>query len=554
MNKYSILILALFIGVGLASCSKDFLERDPYGVLTEDQFIVSDNAGLKLVTSCYQPMLDGWGYTVNKIAMGEEVVENADGGGSDPGDRPQTFEVGTGRPLPSNALLFETWNNRYTGIGKCNVALDAFERNREALIGNGLSEAELGRYIAEVKFLRAWYYFDLITVFKEVPLVLTVETPDIRKEKATIVALHDQLYSDLDAAINETHFPRLKDISVPTEKGRATKDAAYALKARAALFFAGLAEQGHMEGDAIAEYNIAKNAAQEIIQNGNLALLPDFQDLFRGDYTVGPFSSEAIFGVLRNYNPAFGLGGDAAAIMNVGRNNIGGYGGNTPTRDLAAAYDPADPRKMFTIISHNDIFLTSSGAQEVHNYRGYYNDYSLQHSRKAFVPQQYRQQDNLLMSNWQPYWIRYSEVLLIFAEALYKTGGSTTESLQYLNEVRRRAFVTTSKTDEPAVYRQFAEGLKEIDDATFNQEYAITPSDDIYEAIKQERRLELALEGLRLYDLIRWGDYAGRMQEYYQEYGFADQGMNASENSWPFPIPQIEIDRSNGALVQHPNY
>src|SRR5690606_31317151 len=148
------------------------------------------------------------------------------------------------------------------------------------------------------------------------------------------------------------------------------------------------------------------NAAQEIIQNGNLALLPDFQDLFRGDYTVGPFSSEAIFGVLRNYNPAFGLGGDAAAIMNVGRNNIGGYGGNTPTKDLAAAYDPADPRKMFTIISHNDIFLNSSGGEEVHNYRGYYNDYSLQHSRKAFVPQEYRQQNNLLMSNWQPYWIR----------------------------------------------------------------------------------------------------------------------------------------------------
>src|SRR5690606_957620 len=167
MNKYSILILALFTGVGLSSCSKDFLERDPYGVLTEDQFIMSDNAGLKLVTSCYQPMLDGWGYTVNKIAMGEEVVDNADGGGSDPGDRPQTFEVGTGRPLPSNALLFETWNSRYTGIGKCNVALDAFERNREALIDNGLSEAELARYIAEVKFLRAWYYFDLITVFKE---------------------------------------------------------------------------------------------------------------------------------------------------------------------------------------------------------------------------------------------------------------------------------------------------------------------------------------------------------------------------------------------------
>lgn len=554
MNKYLILILALFTGVGLSSCSKDFLERDPYGVLTEDQFLASDDAGLKLVTSCYQPMLDGWGYTVNKIAIGEEVVDNANGGGSDPGDRPQTFEVGTGRPLPSNALLFETWNNRYIGIGKCNVALDAFERNGVDLVGNGLPEAELARYIAEVKFLRAWYYFDLITVFKEVPLVLTVETPDTRKEKATTKELHDQLYKDLDEAINETNFPRLEAISIATEKGRATKDAAYALKARAALFFAGLAEHGRMEVDAIAEYNIAKNASQEIIENGGLTLLSDFQDLYRGDHTVGPFSTEVIFGVLRNYDPAFGLGGDAAAIMNVGRNNVGGYGGNTPTKDLAAAYDPADPRKMFTIIKHNDIFLTSSGGEEVHNYRGYYNDFSLQHNRKAFVPQQYRQQNNLLRSNWQPYWIRYAEVLLIYSEALYKTGGSATEVLQYLNQVRRRAFVTTSKTDDAAVFRLFSEGLKEIDDATFNQNYAIKASDDIYEAIKKERRLELALEGLRLYDLIRWGDYAALMQKYYQEYSFADQGMNASESSWPFPIPQIEIDRSNGALVQNSNY
>ena len=552
MRKYTILTL-LFASFAISSCSKEFLDRDPNGVLTEDQFVVSEGAGLKLVTSAYQPMNDGWGYTVNKIAMGDEVVDNANGGGSDPGDRPQTFEVGTGRPLSSNPLLFETWANRFRGIGKSNMALDVFERNGDALIENGLSEGELARYIAEMKFLRAWYYFDLITVFKEVPLVIGVEEPEVRKEKASITELHAQLYKDLDDAIAESNFPRMKDTGA-AEKGRATKDAALALKARAALFFAGLIEQGRMEGDAVAEYAIARNASKEVIENGNLTLLPDFQDLYRGDYTVGPFSSESMLGVLRNYDPAFGLGGDNAAIMNVGRNNVGGWGGNTPTRDLAAAYDPADPRKMFTIISHNDIFLTSTGGEEVHNYRGYYNDYALQHSRKAFVPQQYREQNNLQRSNWQPYWLRYSEVLLIQAEALFKTEGSSTEAVQYINEVRRRAFVTTSKTDDAAVYRKFAEGLVEIDEGSFITNYAVKTSDDIYEAIKKERRVELALEGLRLYDLIRWGDYAPKMQSYYQEYGFADQGMNSNENSWPFPIPQIEIDRSNGALVQHSNY
>ncbi|MDX3912515.1 MAG: RagB/SusD family nutrient uptake outer membrane protein [Pseudosphingobacterium sp.] len=539
----------------IASCKRDFLERDPYGVLDETDYFKTDGAGLKLVTGCYQPMQDGWGYTVNKVAIGDESVDNADAGGSDPGDRPQTTEVGRGRPLSSNPLLFETWSNRYRGIGKCNIALDALKREGSNLVENGapLPSEALARYFAEIKFLRAWYYFDLITVFKEVPLLVAVEDPSTRKGKASIEELRKQLYIDLDEAIAEPNFPRSSELP-DNETGRATKDAAYTLKARAALFFAGLMEQGKMEGDALGEYLIAKEMAGEVVNNGQLQLLPDFQDLFRGDYQVGPFSKECIFGVLRKFDPAFGLAGDPFAIMNVGRNNVGGWGGNTPTRDLAAAYDPADPRKMFTIISHNDIFKTSSGGEEIHNYRGYFNDYNLQQSRKAFVPQAYRQQNDLQRSNWQPYWIRYSEVLLIYAEAIIRTGGNHAEALNYLNEVRHRAYVTTSKVDEPAIYRLFATGLKAIDEATFASRYAIKTSDDILQAIKKERRFELALEGFRLYDLIRWGEYANTMKAFHQKYGFADKGRDASENSWPFPIPQIEIDRSNGVLVQNSNY
>src|SRR5690606_1701280 len=149
----------------IASCKRDFLERDPYGVLDETDYFKTDGAGLKLVTGCYQPMQDGWGYTVNKVAIGDESVDNADAGGSDPGDRPQTTEVGRGRPLSSNPLLFETWSNRYRGIGRCNIALDALKREGSNLVENGapLPSEALARYFAEIKFLRAWYYFDLIT-------------------------------------------------------------------------------------------------------------------------------------------------------------------------------------------------------------------------------------------------------------------------------------------------------------------------------------------------------------------------------------------------------
>lgn len=548
----AMVLSALLIPMG---CKKDYLTRDPYGILNQSEYFKTDGAGLKLLTSCYQPMSDSWGYTINKVAIGDEVVDNAGAGGSDPGDRPQTTEVGRGRPLASNALLFETWSNRFGGIGKCNIALDGFEKEGANLIQDGkpVSAETVKRYIAEVKFLRAWYYFDLITVFKEVPLIIQIEDPSSRKEKASLADLKAQVYKDLDEAIAETNLPRGNAFK-SDEAGRVSKDAALALKARAALFFAGLIEQNILTGDAKAEYTLARNAAGDIVKNSGLSLLADFQDLFRGDYQVGPFSKENILGVLRKYDPAFGLGGDSFAIMNVGRNNVGGWGGNTPTKDLASSYDPADPRKMFTIISHNDIFKTSTGAEEVHNYRGYFNDFDLQQSRKAFVPQQYRQNNDLTRSNWQPYWIRYSEVLLVYAESIIKSGGTAAEALPYVNEVRKRAFVTTSKVDQPAIYRLFAKGLKPISESEFNSTYAVKTSDNVLNEIRKERRNELALEGIRLSDLIRTGTYASTMKAFYTKYGFADKGRDASDKSWPFPIPQIEIDRSNGVLVQNSNY
>jgi len=555
MKITKLTIITAVILLANTSCQKDYLTRDPYGVLNEEEFFKTDGAGLKLVTSCYQPLADSWGYTVNKVAIMDESVDNADAGGSDPGDRPQTTEVGTGRPLASNALLIETWSNRYRGIGKCNQAIAGFLAQGGNMVQNGakLPQETIARYIAEIKLLRAWYYFDLVTVFKSVPLVVTVEDASTRKDKASIEELRNQIYKDLDEAIAETNFPRRIQLN-SDETGRLSKDAALAIKARSALFFAGLMEQSKMTGDAKAEFTLARMASEEIIKNGNLSLLADFNDLFRGDYKVGPFSTECIFGVLHEYNPALGLGGDAFAIMNVGRNNIGGWGGNTPTRDLASSYNDADPRKMLTIISHEDVFKTSTGGTEVHNYKGYFNDFNLQHSRKAFVPQQYRENNNLQRSNWQPYWIRYAEVLLIYAEAVMKTDGNVIEALDKLNTVRRRAFVTTKKTDDPAIYRLFGQGLQTITEQQFQSTYAIKASDNIIEAIKLERRNELALEGFRLYDLVRWGSYATTMKAFFTKYGFANKGRDASDKSWPFPIPQIEIDRSNGVLQQNDNY
>lgn len=538
----------------LSSCSESFLDRPPLGSLDRDTYLSTDDAAMKLVTSCYNPMKAGFGYSINRVAIGSEATDDADAGGSDAGDRPQTTELGKGYPLSNNGLLQECWSNRFLGIGRCNVALEDLQNENTIFVksGNPVSKEILARYVSEVKFLRAWYYFDLITTFKEVPLVTEVQLPDTRLEKAAIEDIRVQLFADLDDAINDPNLPWIKDMDKSTELGRVSKEAAYMLKARAALFFAGLMEQNKMDGTANDEYTIAKNASKEVLNNSVQSLTPDFQLLYGGEYGKGLSSSETIFTVLSDYNTSIGHGGDTYSTMNVGRNNVGGWGGNVPTTDLSNSFDNRDPRKLFTLINDGDIFPRGED-QEVHNYKGYYN-FSLLHNRKAFVPFNNRIGGNLGWSNWAPYWIRYSEAILINAEALIKTGGSNSEITSLINQVRHRAFVTTSKKDILATMRKIEETLIPIDDNLFNAEFAVKDTDNLMDAIKRERRSEFAMEGLRLYDLIRWGDYTSTMKAFSSKYNYAGKGSEASDNSWPFPIPQAEIDRSNGVLTQHSNY
>src|SRR5690606_32977500 len=139
-----------------------------------------------------------------------EVVDNAGAGGSDPGDRPQTTQVGTGRPLASNELLFETWANRFKGVGNCNIALDGFERAGGNLIQGGkpVSAETVKRYIAEVKWLPPWYYAALITVLNAVPRITPTEHPSPRNEDASPTELRAQLYKHLDEQSAESQLPR----------------------------------------------------------------------------------------------------------------------------------------------------------------------------------------------------------------------------------------------------------------------------------------------------------------------------------------------------------
>lgn len=563
MKKYVNKLYLLGFIILLASCS-DLLDSKQYASVTESDYYKSPGAGLKLVVACYTPMLDNWAYNINKCELGNNITDDADVGGSDAGDRPQVADVAEGRPLVTNSLLSEVWANRFTGVSYCNTGLDGLSQFGSSLVddnGQAVSDGEKSRYISEMKFLRAWYYFDLVTIFGEVPLLTTtpLATDKNKIEKSSIAELREQILLDINTCINDENVPlNVSD----DEYGRVSRYIAYAFKARVCLFFAGLMEQGIITGDASSEYASARDAAKVVYESGEFELVPDYQELFRGNYLLGDHAAEiqkeCLFTVQKIYNADYMGYTYATPVMEMGRGGyVGGYGGGCVTQDLADAFDSKDPRKLFTIIYTGDVFYSWSTDDgfEPQNYTGYYNFWG-QHSRKFFIPDAYRGGFTVedCRTNWMPYYIRYADVLLMYAEALVKTNGDDNLVCTLINQVRKRAYLTTSIVDEEASYRKFSEGLSVTDEAYFNANLAVKPTDDLLAKIKYERRVELACEGLRFTDLLRWGDYVSTMTAYYSKYPAMYKGKDVSSQSWPFPIPQAEIERTNGTLVQNDNY
>lgn len=217
-------------------------------------------------------------------------------------------------------------------------------------------------------------------------------------------------------------------------------------------------------------------------------------------------------------------------------------------------YESNDPRLVHTVLASGDIFVKSDGSDEVHDYSGYDN-YSKLHSRKMYIDYSRRPLNNLMDTDWSFYHIRYADVLLMYAECLVETNGDKQTVVDILNQIRHRAFVTTSPKDSYAKYRKF-NLEKNITEAEFQANYKVKITDNLREAVRHERRVELGSEGLRLYDLLRWGTFVSTMKAYSQtpEGKYTGQGENISDKTYPYPIPQNEIDYVGGSLTQNENY
>lgn len=535
-----IILLQLFVA---GSCNSDFLERPPLGTLDEDTYLSTEDAGYKLLVNCYQPILDHWSYQVMKFDMGDQLTDDCAKGGSDAGDRVRITEITRGTPLTTNEMTTDLWNHRFKiAISNCNVLLSLITPETPLIQAGGslVVDETKRRWIAEAHFLRAFYYFDLAIMFQNVPII---DKPLNVVDKSTIVrsdanAVKEFIINDLTTAINSNNLPKATQLS-DAEIGRITHEAALAFRGRVELFF-------H-------QYDLAKNDLKEVIESNAYDLVDNYEDLFNSA-EKGYLSKEAVFLTLRSYIPNF-TGGSVCPQMNVGRGIAGGWGGECPTYDLVDEFEEGDPRLVHSILSSGDIMIKGD-AQEVHDYSGYDN-FTKQHSRKQYPDWGRRPINSLMDTDWTFYHIRYADVLLMYAEALLNTGGDKQTVVDILNKVRYRAFVSSSKSDSFAFYRKFnIADNKIVTPEVFNEKYKVKITDDLEAALRHERRVELACEGLRFYDLLRWNIFVPTMQAFGKtdEGIYSGAGTNVTDKTWPYPIPQNEIDYVGGALLQNDNY
>ncbi|MDR2969311.1 MAG: RagB/SusD family nutrient uptake outer membrane protein [Tannerellaceae bacterium] len=543
INKRTLFVWMASASFLLIGCNSDFLDRPTLGALDETTYLSTEDAGYKLLVNCYQPILNHWDYQTMKFDLGDQLTDDCAKGGSDAGDRVVITEVTRGNPTATSGLLTQFWDHRYKqAISACNVFLSLITPEANLIKAGGalVSAEEKKRWIAEAYFMRAFYYFDLAMIFVNVPIIdrplSAVEKGDITK--ASKEEVMNFILSDLEKALSEPNLPGAASLPA-SEIGRITKEAALAFRARVNMFYG--------------NYEAAKTDLKTVVESNCYELTDDYEILFNSAPN-GYLSKEAVFVTLRSYIPNY-TGGSVCPQMNLGRAGVGGWGGECPTQDLVSEYETGDPRLVHTVLSSGDIFVKSDGTDEVHDYSGYDN-FSLQHSRKQY-PDWSRRPLDLMNTDWTFYHIRYADVLLMYAECLIETGDDKQKAADLINQIRHRAFVTSSPTDSYAKYRKF--NLTEeqrVTEDVFNSRYRVKVSDDLREALRHERRVELGGEGMRLYDLLRWGIFVPTMQAFGKtpEGVYSGAGTHVTDNTYPYPIPQNEIDYVGGALTQNDNY
>jgi starch-binding outer membrane protein, SusD/RagB family len=492
MKKYSLIyilagLLLVFSGIIYSACTKKFVDKQPQANIIG----IPDSATAVQATNGIYGQLRNW--TVHVFAwlgITEIASDDADKG-STPTDASFFLDLKNYTITPSSQgtvnVLDVYWGGQYVGINRANLVIN----NVPAV--TGLSNGLKARLVGEAKFLRAYFYFNLVRTFGGVPLILndtlTKNNNAARAPSADIYAL---IESDLNDAI--ANLP-LKSGYSSADLGRATQGAAEALLAKVSMY-----EKN---------WTRVKSLTDSIIASGQYSLYPDFSTLFT---QAGKNSIESIFEVQCGAGSTCGTGSQYAQVQLPRAQDAPGWGFNNPSQALIDSFENGDPRLKATVSSAGDT-LYDGWVVPADIVDSHYN-------KKAYIGAADYSACGLGDDPKDILILRYADVLLMNAEANNELGQAG-PALADLELIRARARGSLSVL--PTV--------------------TTTDQTQLRMAIWHERHIELAMEQDRWWDVVR----QGRGQQI-----FGPQGFIAGKNEvWPIPANEIALDPN---LTQNTGY
>lgn len=499
MKKLQYSLLIIFVA-SFSGCSK-FLDKVPLDSVNTENYWLTTTDAINAVNGAYQPLqwpkLYNMRIWTTDIWAGNSVV--GAGGGT---DGIETTDIANFVTMTDNAAALDIWRGPAPGILRANLVI-------ENVPGMDIDEEIKNRVTGEAKFLRGLYYFTLVQLFGDVPLITKAQTPEdnLKPERTSKELVYALIIEDLTEAA--ALLPDRKQYTA-SDIGRASKGAALGLLAKVYLT--------RKEYDKVIPLCEQINALQ-------YRLNEDYSDNFR---ISTENSDESLFEVQYVGKTSFGFWDNEnqsswVSTFTGPRNSdfvAGGYGWNQPTAEFVNAYESGDLRKDKTILYPGGPTFDSKPYLASYSTTGY----SL---RKFLVPKSESPDYDTNPLNFPV--LRYADVLLMWAEALNETG-KTTEA---------QAVATSIHNGGPLNRVRLRAGLNNVQGLNQQQ---------LREKIIHERRMELAFEGHRWFDLMRYDN-----GQYALNFFHAIGRSNASEKHLLLPIPLKEIE-ANPNLIQNAGY
>ncbi len=469
----------------LSGCSDDYLDvNETESILTEDIELFNSNEGAAtFTTAVYNKFLDFSMSSFSWVGMTSIASDDADKGSS-PGDTGSDKDLMDALTYnPSSPSTSEIFRANYEGINRANRAISIIPTLDKA-------DANIReRLVGEAKFLRAFMYFTLVKAYGGVPVIDHVPNPASEEDRLMQLTRKTpaEVYAFIEKDLTEAAavLP-LKSAYSASEKGRASQGAAYAL---------------------LAKINLYQKNWQKVVDNCNLvtgySLVANYASMFR---LAGENDAESIFEIQGTGTvPIKGIAG----YSNIqGARGAGGWGWgfNTPSQSLLNAYEANDVRKNATIIFagttlYDGRVVPTTVENPMYNYKAYSSSFTDAWETDTNIK-----------------YLRFAEVILMKAEALNELG-QTADAIALLNQIRNRAGLANTT--------------------------AVSQS-DMRTAIWKERRVEMAFEHDRFFDLVRTGQAAA---------AFTIHGKTfVTGKHEVFPLPQAFIDEAGGLSTQNPGY